>query len=109
QAARVDLRTDVYSLGVILFQMLTGKLPYEVETDVAGAAKIINEAEIPRVSRLRKGVSTDVDAIIGKCMQKEPSVRYRIAGELAADIIRCIERKPLLAEPEGWWARTAAL
>lgn len=104
-ASRIDLRTDVYSLGVILFQMLTGKLPYEVEPEVAAAAVTIGTSDVPRPSRLRKGISEDVDTIVLKCMQKEPSVRYQSAGELAADVGRCIERKPLMAQPQGWRAR----
>ncbi|MCC6320801.1 MAG: serine/threonine protein kinase [Phycisphaerales bacterium] len=105
-ASRVDLRTDVYSLGVILFQMLIGKLPYEVESDVATAAQTIGQAEVPRPSRLVKGMPLDVDTIVLKCMQKEPSVRYQSAGELAADVVRCIERRPLMARPQAWRART---
>jgi serine/threonine-protein kinase len=107
-AARIDLRTDVYSLGVILFQMLTGKLPYEVENEVQAAAKTIGEAAIPRPSRVRKGVGEDIDTIIAKCLQKEPSVRYQSAGELAAEVRRYLEHKPVAAQPTGRVAQARA-
>lgn len=100
-ASRVDLRTDVYSLGVILFQLISGKLPYEVGTDVAAARLAIEEARIPSVRAFVPGVGKDLDVIIVKALEHEPAARYQSAGELAEDVRRYLEREPVGASPAG--------
>lgn len=107
-ASRVDLRTDIYALGVILFQMLTGKLPYEVESDLEAAALTIGQAVIPRPSRFRPGVGREIDAIVHTCLQKEPSMRYQSAGDLARDVQNAIEGRDVAAASSTRWGEVRA-
>jgi serine/threonine protein kinase len=85
---RVDERSDIYSLGVVLFEMLTGKVPFGGETPVAIAMKVIQQpAESPQ--SVRKDVPEWIDRIVVKCMQKDPQNRYVSAAQLAENL-----RKP---------------
>jgi WD40 repeat protein/serine/threonine protein kinase len=84
--AKIDTRTDVYSLGVILYQMLTGRFPY----DVAGSAhdvldRILHEKPA-RPSAIRREINDEVETIVLKCLDKQRVRRYQTAGELARDI-----------------------
>ncbi len=100
--SRIDLRTDVYSLGVLLFQMLTRAMPYTVSSSEGGlrtAVSVILNAPPPRPSSLRRGIDADVDTIVLKCLSKEPERRYQIAGELAADVHRYLADRPIAARP----------
>ncbi len=79
---RVDERSDVYSLGVVLFELLTGKVPFGGETPVAIALKVIQQpAEAPQ--SVRKDIPEWIDRIVIKCMDKDPKNRYLSASELA--------------------------
>jgi serine/threonine-protein kinase len=72
--------SDVYSIGVILFEMLTAHLPFDAESDVALAEKHMHEVA-PRVSRYNPAVPLQVDQIISKVLAKEPAGRYRTADQ----------------------------
>ncbi len=84
----VDLRTDVYSLGVLLFQMLTGTFPYSVSGGMRTVLDAIVSIEPPPPGRVQSGIDDEVDTIVLKCLRKEPDRRYQSAGELARDIRR---------------------
>lgn len=94
---RVDLRTDVYSLGMILFRMLTGRMPYPDETNVRRVFEHIVHTEPVRPSTLRPDVDGELDTIVLKCLAKEPQRRYQSAVALAEDIERYMSGQPLLA------------
>jgi hypothetical protein len=85
-----DERSDLYSLGVILFQLVTGKLPYDAETPLAVILKHLNEP-IPSARSLNVGLPEAIDRIILQLMAKDPDDRYQTATELISDLDR-VER-----------------
>jgi eukaryotic-like serine/threonine-protein kinase len=85
---RVDGRADIFSLGVTLYQMLTGHLPFEADSLGSLMYKITNE-EHPKPGKFRKGLPTCAVRIINKCLQKDPGSRYQSGAELAAALERC--------------------
>jgi len=89
--------SDVYSLGVVLYEVLTGQLPYQVSTYSAEAT--IVEQKPKRPSAVRRAISREVDAIVLKALQKDPGNRYQSAAGMADDIERFLSGKPVLAHP----------
>ncbi len=85
---RVDGRADIFSLGVTLFQMLTGHLPFEADSLGSLMYKITNE-EHPKPGQFRKGLPACAVRIINKCLQKDADNRYQSGAELAAALERC--------------------
>lgn len=85
---RVDGRADIFSLGVTLYQLLTGHLPFEADSLGSLMYKITNE-EHPKPSQFRKGLPVCAVRIINKCLQKDPEMRYQSGAELAAALERC--------------------
>ena len=83
-----DVRSDVYSLGVILYEILTGRYPYEVAGQMAEVLKNIAEVEPKRPSTIQQKIDDEVETIILKALAKEPDRRYQSAGELRNDISR---------------------
>ncbi|MCR9199523.1 MAG: serine/threonine-protein kinase [Planctomycetaceae bacterium] len=88
---------DVYSLGVVLFQLLTGDRPFRGEMQALIASVIRQEAPAP--SSLTSGVPKDLDNVCLKCLQKLPVSRYASAQELADDLNRFLKGEPVLARP----------
>lgn len=97
----VDTRTDVYALGVILYQMLTGTFPYEVVGPMRDVLNRIVTAEPIRPSSIRKEIDRDVEAIVLQCLRKEPQRRYQTAGELGRDIERYLNGEPVAARSDS--------
>ena len=87
QAKELDNRTDVYSLGVVLFQLLTGSLPFEANEAAATFHKILNDAP-PPLSAYLKEYPVELDAIISRVLAKKREDRYATAQDLAFDLMR---------------------
>ncbi len=97
----LDVRSDVYSLGVILFQCLTKAFPYKVAGPIQDVLETITTAEPARPSRLRREIDGELDTIILKCLQKSAERRYQSAGELAADLRRYLSGEPIDAKRDS--------
>ncbi len=93
----IDVRTDVYTLGVILYELLTGGPPYSTTSDLHTALGNIRTIDPPRPSRLRRDVDADLETIDLMAMAKEPERRYQSAGELSDDLLAWLEGRPISA------------
>src|SRR3954449_658073 len=94
----VDARSDVYSTGCLLYELLTGGPPFSGDSAVAVAYQHVREEPVPP-SRIEPDVSPSVDAIVLKAMAKNPANRYQTAGEMRADIERALAGRPVEATP----------
>jgi serine/threonine-protein kinase len=97
QSAKVDGRSDVYSVGVILYEMLTGTPPFSGSVRMVLHQVIHDEPRLPR--RLSERVPHDLETICLKCLHKQPARRYASAGALADDLRRYLRGVPITARP----------
>lgn len=100
--------SDIYSLGAILFELLTGQVPTSGKTKEEALRKAIEVAP-PRPSELRPEVSADLEAVCLKCLAKSPEDRYRTAEALRDDLRNVLAGLPVSARPETIWQQYARL
>ncbi len=98
---RIDLRTDVYSLGVVFYQTLTGRFPYVVQGAMRDVFDNILDAAPEKPRALNRRIDGELETIVLKCLAKEPERRYQSAIELARDIRHYQAREPIDARRDS--------
>lgn len=102
--AAIDTRTDIYSLGVVLFELLTGQAPYDMSgTSVYGAVRIIREQSPRRPSTIDRALRGDLESLLLHTLEKEPARRYASAADLGRDIRHFLAGEPLEARRDSGW------
>jgi eukaryotic-like serine/threonine-protein kinase len=102
----VTTQSDVYSLGMVAYELLTGRAPYQITTPTSAEHDVLSSIVAPPSSVAQAGDAAralrgDLDTIIGKALKKEPSERYASAAALADDLERYLRGDPVLAQPDS--------
>ncbi len=101
----IGAASDVYSLGVILYESITGRPPFQAATFAEAVEFILNRDPLPP-SKLNPKLPRELDAITFKCLEKSPAARYASAADLAEDLQRYLDGRPLRAKSQGFVQHT---
>jgi serine/threonine protein kinase len=99
--SQVDRRSDVYALGVILYELLAGRAPYETSGSVPEAIRAIREDSPFPLRSVNRELGGDLQTVAAKALEKDPTRRYATAADLAVDLRRHLANQPILARPPG--------
>jgi tetratricopeptide (TPR) repeat protein len=97
--ASIDTRSDVYALGVILYQLLAGKMPYTLTRQIHEIVRTIQEVDPAPLSTVNRIYRGDIETIVAKALEKDKARRYSSANGLAVDIRRYLDDQPISAKP----------
>ena len=115
-----DARSDVYGLGATLYEILAGRPPFDGDTLITVVMQVVGEDPVPP-RRVLASIPRELETVVMKCLEKEPSRRYASARELAEDLGRFLSGEPVEARPAGvarrslrflrkrWWISVAAV
>lgn len=102
--AEITTAADIYSLGAVLYEILTGRPPFQADTHTATLQRVI-EGDCRRPRVLRSDIDRDLETITLKCLEKDPHRRYGTAEALAEDLERWLRHEPIEASPSSRWDR----
>ncbi|MCA8948356.1 MAG: protein kinase [Planctomycetes bacterium] len=98
RAGAIDLRSDIYALGVVAFELLAGRRPFVLEeTTPLAVARVVGEQEAPRLSTVVRGIERDLEVVVQKALQRDPNERYASVAELADDLRAFLADRPVRA------------
>jgi eukaryotic-like serine/threonine-protein kinase len=106
ETTRLDRRSDVFSLGAVLYQVLTGRPPFEGDSAVDSLVRVLGSDPVPP-RRLVPGLPRDLSTVVLRCLEKDPDRRYGSARELAEDLDAFLDGRPIAARPPGLLRRLA--
>jgi serine/threonine protein kinase len=105
----VDERADIYGLGAVFYDMLVGRPPVSNEGEIEDVMRRVIFSDVVPPRQLRPTIPLDLDTICMKCLEKRPTARYNSARELADDLNRFLDGRPVLARPLGPMAQLIRL
>ncbi len=99
EPAEIDTRSDVYAIGLILYELLAGQLPYPIGRHLQETIRTIREDEGTPLGSIHRNFRGDIETIVEKALEKDKTRRYASAADLAADIRRSLRNEPIVARP----------